>query len=74
VCALTEVICDNTKDAFCEELKPKFNQFMKYHMKILLGDFNEKVGTEEIFKPTTVVYMKLVLILGVTTLPYQNIY
>ena len=25
----------------------------KYHMKILLGDFNEKVGREIIFKPTT---------------------
>jgi len=26
--------------------------FPKYHMKILLGDFNAKVGRENIFKPT----------------------
>jgi hypothetical protein len=25
--------------------------FMKYHIKICLGDFNAKVGTEDIFKP-----------------------
>jgi hypothetical protein len=29
-----------------------FNKFSKYHMKILLGDFNDKVGKEDIFKPT----------------------
>ena len=27
--------------------------FPKYHMKMLLGDFNAKVGRENIFKPTT---------------------
>jgi hypothetical protein len=25
--------------------------FSKYHMKILLGDFNAEVGREDIFKP-----------------------
>jgi hypothetical protein len=29
-----------------------FNKFHKYHTKILLGDFNAKVGREDIFKPT----------------------
>jgi len=29
-----------------------FYHFPKYHMKILLGDFNAKVGRENIFKPT----------------------
>ena len=29
-----------------------FDHFPKYHMKILLGDFNAKVGRENIFKPT----------------------
>jgi hypothetical protein len=29
-----------------------FDKFPKYHMKILLGDFNTKVGKENIFKPT----------------------
>jgi hypothetical protein len=29
-----------------------FDKFPKYHMKILLRDFNSKVGREDIFKPT----------------------
>ena len=29
-----------------------FNHFPKYHMKILFGDFNARVGRENIFKPT----------------------
>jgi len=29
-----------------------FDHFPNYHMKILLGDFNAKVGRENIFKPT----------------------
>ena len=29
-----------------------FDHFPRYHMKILLGDFNAKVGRENIFKPT----------------------
>jgi hypothetical protein len=28
------------------------DKFPKYHMKILLGDFNAKIGREDIFKPT----------------------
>jgi len=28
------------------------NHFPKYHMKILLGDFNAKLERENIFKPT----------------------
>jgi hypothetical protein len=40
------------KDRFYEELEYVFNKFPKYHMKILLGDFNAKVGREDIFKPT----------------------
>jgi hypothetical protein len=27
-----------------EELQQVFNHFPKYHMKILLGDFNKKIG------------------------------
>jgi hypothetical protein len=30
-----------------------FDKFPKYHTKILLGDFNAKVGREDILKPTT---------------------
>jgi hypothetical protein len=42
------------KDSFYEELERVFDKFPKYeyHMNILLGDFNAKVGKEEIFKPT----------------------
>jgi hypothetical protein len=29
-----------------------FDKFPKYNMKILLGDFNAKVGREDLFKPT----------------------
>jgi endonuclease/exonuclease/phosphatase family metal-dependent hydrolase len=40
------------KDSFCEELERVFDKFIKYQMKILLGDFNGKIGREDIFKPT----------------------
>jgi hypothetical protein len=29
-----------------------FDEFPKYHMNILLGDFVSEVGKEDIFKPT----------------------
>jgi hypothetical protein len=32
-------------------LERLFNKFYKYYTKILLGDFNDKVGMEDIFKP-----------------------
>jgi hypothetical protein len=50
--APTEDKADDVKDSFYEELEHVFGKFPKYHMKILLGDFNAKVGTEDIFKPT----------------------
>jgi hypothetical protein len=43
---------DDVKDIFYEELERVFDKFPKYHMKILLGDFNAKLGKEDIFKPT----------------------
>jgi hypothetical protein len=45
-------LLDDIKDRFYEELEHVFDKFPKYHLKILLGDFNAKVGTEDIFKPT----------------------
>jgi hypothetical protein len=42
----------DVKDSFYEEVECVFDKFPKYHMKILLGDFNAKVGREDIFKPT----------------------
>jgi hypothetical protein len=38
----------NIKDSFYEELEQVFDQFPRYHMKILLGDFNVKVGRGDI--------------------------
>jgi len=43
---------DEAKDSYYEELGQVFGHFPKYHMKILLGDCNAKVGRENIFKPT----------------------
>jgi hypothetical protein len=41
----------DVKDISYEELKRVFHNFPKYHNKFLLGDFNVKVGREDIFKP-----------------------
>jgi hypothetical protein len=51
--APTEDKTDDVKDSFYKELEGVFDKFLKYHMKILLGDFNAKAGKEVIFKPTT---------------------
>ena len=50
--APSEEKSDESKDSFYEELEQVFHHFPKYHMKILLGDFNAKVGKENIFKQT----------------------
>jgi exonuclease III len=48
--APTEDKNDDIKDSFYEELEQVFDQFPRYHMKILLGDFNAMVEREDIFK------------------------
>jgi hypothetical protein len=40
----------DVKDSFYEELGRVFDQYARYDMKILLGEFNTKVGREDIFK------------------------
>ena len=35
---------DDVINSFYEEIELLFDQFPKYHIKILLGDFNAKVG------------------------------
>jgi hypothetical protein len=40
------------KDGACKELERVFDKFPKYNLEILLGDFNAKVGREDIFKQT----------------------
>jgi hypothetical protein len=49
--APTEDRDDDIKNSFYEELEPVFDQFPRYHMKILPGDFNLTVGRENVFKP-----------------------
>jgi endonuclease/exonuclease/phosphatase family metal-dependent hydrolase len=51
--APTEDKVDDMKNRFYEELVRVIEKFPKYHMNILQGDFNAKVGREDIFKPTT---------------------
>jgi hypothetical protein len=50
--APTEDKTDEVKDSFYKEMERVFGEFPKCHMKILLGDFNAKVGKEDIFKQT----------------------
>jgi len=50
--APSEEKSDDSKDSFYEELEQVFDHFPKYHMKIVLGAFNAKVGRENIFKPS----------------------
>jgi hypothetical protein len=48
----TEDKTDYVKDSFYEDLERVFDKFPKNNTKNLLGDFNAKVGREDIFKPT----------------------
>ena len=49
--APSEEKSDDTKDSFHEELKQVFDHFPKYHIKIVLGDINAKVGREKSSNP-----------------------
>jgi hypothetical protein len=44
--ATTEDKTDNAKDKFYMEVERVFDMSYKHHMKILLGDFDAKVGRE----------------------------
>jgi hypothetical protein len=46
--------CDDPKDSFYEELEQVFDYFTTHHATIILVDFNEKFGREDILKPTIV--------------------
>ena len=48
--APSEEKSEELKDSFNEELEEVFYHLPKYYMKILLGDFNAKLGREDIFK------------------------
>jgi exonuclease III len=48
----TEEKIGDMKDSIYKELERVFNKFLKYHMNVLLGDFNAKTGRKDIFKQT----------------------
>ena len=50
--APSEEKCKDSKDSVYEESEQVFDDFPKYHMKMLLGEFNAKVRRENIFKTT----------------------
>jgi hypothetical protein len=51
------------EDSFYEEVERVFDKFLKRHMKISLGDFNAKVGREDILnrQPENIDYKKFVM-------------
>ena len=60
--APTEEKSDNSKGSCYKELEHVFYH-SKYHVKILLGDFSIKIGTENIFKLTGMrVHIRMVMI------------
>jgi hypothetical protein len=50
--ARTEDGSNYTKDYFYKEIERVFGKVPKYHVEILLGDFNEKLGILNIIKLT----------------------
>jgi hypothetical protein len=50
--APTEDKTDDMKGSFYKEFEHAFDKLPKYHVKMLLRDFNAKVGKEDISKPT----------------------
>ncbi|XP_033231545.1 craniofacial development protein 2-like, partial [Belonocnema kinseyi] len=43
---------DNIKDLYYETVEQVYDRFSSYDAKIVLGDFNAKIGKESIFRPT----------------------
>ena len=50
--APSEEKSDDSKDSFYKELEQVFSLLPKHHIKSPLGDFNVKLGREDIFKLT----------------------
>jgi hypothetical protein len=46
----SEEKCNDSKGSYYEEVKQVFDHFPNYNMEIILGDFNAKLGGEDIFK------------------------
>ncbi|XP_075979935.1 uncharacterized protein LOC142979060 [Anticarsia gemmatalis] len=56
--APTELTDEDTKDEFYDHLESVYDQLPSFDAKILLGDFNAKVGREDVFKPTIGMFSK----------------
>ncbi|VVC27358.1 Endonuclease/exonuclease/phosphatase, partial [Cinara cedri] len=50
--APTEDKQQDEKEAFYEDLNTIFESIAKSQLKIILGDFNAKIGKEEMYRPT----------------------
>jgi hypothetical protein len=64
--ASSEEKSDGSKNSFFKELEQAFfYYFAKYHMTILLVDFDAKVGREDFFKPKLgmTVYIRIITIM-----------
>ena len=73
--APSEEKCDESKDRFYEELEQVFDHFPKYHMKMLLGDFNAKVGRENIqLEKRVAIWIDMIMGLDQLTSPRQKIW
>ncbi|CAH1111657.1 unnamed protein product [Psylliodes chrysocephalus] len=49
---LTEDKEEEEKEEFYEHIEQIYNKIPRYDIKILIGDFNAKIGKETIYKPT----------------------
>jgi hypothetical protein len=49
---------DDSKNSLYDEVEQLFNQFSKYRIKISLGNFNAKLGTEDISQPFCSTYVR----------------
>jgi len=43
---------EEVKEELCNLLEQNINQIANSNIKIILGDFNAKVGKEDVYKPT----------------------
>jgi len=65
--ATSEEKSDESNDCFYQELEQVFDHFPKYHMKILLGEFNAKVEREKKFSSQQLdrrISIRMVMIMG----------
>ena len=52
ICAPTEDTDENIKGTFYETLERVFDEAPRHDTKIVLGDFNAKIGKEIVYRPT----------------------